>query len=274
VDGIASPYKVWYEDFREPKLDGQFGLSGWTVTDTGGGSPTEVVGIDGSLAAVLDLSATADDGVELQFDIVPAAAATGDGHQIMPEITAAGDAVLDGKEIFFQTRMATNADSATANDCKWLVGIFVKDTSLLSTTTGLPTVADEGGFGFHKGEGGAVTMLSTSAAIIAAGTACVPAVSELAQTASTDVWHTIAARCRLIDASAGTGVTDFWYDGIHRGRIEDTQPFDDDGVYSFSIAACNGPASPGTVADIKFDYILTGMTRPGLTWPYTDGTIY
>jgi hypothetical protein len=272
VDGIASPYKIWYEDFREPKVNGEFELSGWTVTDTGGGSPTEVVGIDGSLCATLDLSATADDGVELQFDNPPDATADGDGHQVIPEITSSAT-LMDGKEIFFQVRMATNSDSAATNDVKYLLGIFVKDTALLSTTTGLPTVGDHGGFGFHKAEAGAVTCVSSVSTITTAGTAMAPAVSELADTANTDNWHTYAARLRLIDASAGTGVCDFWYDNIHRLRLS-TTTMDDVGVYSFSIAACNGPAAPGSLADIKIDYVLTGITRPGLTWPYTDGVIY
>ena len=70
VDGIASPYKVWYEDFRENKLDGQFILSGWTVSDVGG-SPTEEVLLADHSAAAIKFGGSADQGVELQFDIVP-----------------------------------------------------------------------------------------------------------------------------------------------------------------------------------------------------------
>lgn len=268
VDGIAGPYKVWYEDFRENKVDGQFLLSGWTVTDIGG-SPTEQVLLADKPMAKLAFGGTGDQGVQLQYDIVPAAAITGSAHKIIPEFTCSAT-FMDGQEMFFQVRMATNSNSATDNDVKYLLGMFVKDTSLLSTTTGLPTVADHGGFGFHKAELGAVTCVSSVAAITTAGTAMVPAVSELADTVNTDNWHTYAARLRVIDASAGTGVCDFWYDGIHRLRLS-TITMDDVGVYSFSISGINGPSQ---LADLKIDYILTGMTRPGLEWPYTDGTIY
>ena len=270
VDGIRSPYKVWYEDFREDKLDAEMALSGWTSTDLGGGAATVVTGIDGSLMCVIDLTVTADDGISLQYNIVNAAAATGSGHKILPEFTTAAT-TFDNREIFFQVRMATNSDSATDNDVKYLLGFFLTDTTILSATTGLPTVAAGGGFGFHKAELGAVTCLSTEAAITAAGTAMVPAVSELVQTpVSTDVWHTYAARVRGIDASAGTGQCDFWYDGVHRLTLE-TIPFDATDEYAFTIAAINGP---NQIADIKIDYILTGATRPGLSYPYTDGTIY
>ncbi|GAH14548.1 unnamed protein product, partial [marine sediment metagenome] len=68
--------------------------------------------------------------------------------------------------------------------------------------------------------------------------------------------------------SAGTGRSDFWYDGQHVGTLN-TVPFDAAEVYSFSIAGVNGPAQ---VADLSIDYILTGITRPGLTWPYRRTT--
>ena len=268
VDQIRSPYKVYFEDFKEQLADAQLITMGWTVTDTGGGSPTEVVASDHAL--VLNCDTGNDDGVEIQFDIPSTAASLGSTHNIIPEMTST-TTLMDGREIFFQVRMGTVPTSATDNDCKYLMGIFEKKTALLTLATGLPDVDAGGGFGFHKGELGGVTLLSTNAAITTAGTAASPAISEIANTISVPNWHTYAARCRIIDASAGTGQTDFWYDGIYRGTITDTQPFDSTEVYSFTIAAANGPAED---TDLHIDYILTGITRPGLTYPYTDGTPY
>jgi hypothetical protein len=208
----------------------------------------------------------------MQFDIPGTAASVSSTHNVIPDLdlNVAGATYMDGKEMFFQVRMGTASASATLNDCKYLMGFFEKKAVILTVAGGLPAVDAGGGFGFHKGEAGAVTALSTNAAITAAGRALVPAVSELADTITVVNWHTYAARCRIIDASAGTGITDFWYDGVHRGRIENTQPFDSTEEYAFVFAAANA-----TIAtDFHIDYILTGITRPGLTWPYTDGTIY
>jgi len=268
VDAAVSPYKIYYEDFREQMADHeQLSTMGWTMADLGGGSGTIAVASDHAL--VIDCTATADDGIEMQFDIPGTAASVSSTHNVIPEMTST-TTLMDGREIFFQVRMGTSSASATLNDCKYLMGIFEKKVVILTVAGGLPAVDAGGGFGFHKGEGGAVTLLSTNAAITAAGTAAVPAISELADTITVFNWHTYAARCRIIDASAGTGVTDFWYDGVHRGRIENTQPFDSTEVYSFTFAAANA-----TIAtDFQIDYIMAGITRPGLTWPYTDGTIY
>ena len=268
VDNALSPYKVYYEDFREQLVDGQLDTMGWTYADLGGAGALQTVASEHAL--VFDCLTSNDQGGELQFDIPSTAASLGSTHNIIPEMTSS-TTLMDGREIFFQVRMGTVPSSATDNDGKYLFGIFTKDTTVLDASTGLPLVDAGGGFGFHKGELGAVTALSTNAAITAAGQALVPAVSELAMTVSVPNWHTYAARCRIIDASAGTGITDFWYDGVHRGRIENTQPFDSTEVYSFTFAACNGPAQD---TDLHIDYILTGITRPGLTWPYTNGVIY
>ena len=268
VDQVLSPYKIYVEDFREQFVDGQMDTMGWTYADLGGAGALQTVASEHAL--VFDCLTTNDYGGELQFDLPSTAASLGSTHNIIPEMTSS-TTKMDGREIFFQVRMGTASTSATDNDCKYLMGIFTKDTTVLSSTTGLPLVDAGGGFGFHKAELGAVTLLSTNAAITAAGTAAVPAISELADTVTVVNWHTYAARCRIVDASAGTGVTDFWYDGIHRGRISGTQPFDSTEVYSFTFAAANGPAQD---ADMHIDYILTGITRPGLTWPYTNGVIY
>lgn len=268
IDNARSPYKIYYEDFAEQAADAQIETMGFTVTPIN--SPTSAAeAITGAQRALLvDPGSKADSGSELQFNIPSTAASLGSTFKIMPEFVQTAT-LMDNQEIFFQVRMGTASDSATDNDCKYLLGFFVNDTTLMASATGLPTVAAGGGFGFHKGELGAVTLLSTEAAITAAGTACSPAVSEVALGATaTYVWHTYAARCRVIDADAGTGMTDFWYDNVHVGSLA-TVPFDATDTHSFTFGAINGPAQD---ADFQLDYILTGITRPGLSWPYTSGT--
>ncbi len=269
VDNAVSPYKVYYEDFKEQFAQhAEMTDAGWKVDDLGGANSSTII-MGSKHALEIDCTDTDDDGIQIQFNIPHASDALVSTHQIIPEFVSTTTA-MDGREMFFQVRMATDSSSAVLNDCKYLMGIFEENTAILTVAGGLPAVDAGGGFGFHKGEGGAVTALSTNAAITTAGTALVPAVSELADTANQFNWHTYAARCRIIDASAGTGVTDFWYDGVHRGRISGTQPFDSTETYSFTFAAANATED----TDFQIDYILTGITRPGLTFPYTNGVIY
>ena len=276
VDNAVGVYKVYYEDFKEQMAASADGLndSGWLNTDINSAtSATETVtGLNGAL--FLNPGSKADAGMELQFNAVAVSGADNAAeittHQILPEFLQP-DTLFDGKEIFFQTRIGSVSDSATDNDSKYIIGFFQNDTSLLNSGSGVPSVVAGGGFGFVKAELGGVTGVSTNAAITAAGTALDPAVSELAlDGAATITWHTYAARCRVIDASAGTGFTDFWYDGIHSLRLA-TVPFDATDTHSFTLGLVNGPSQ---IADWHVDYILTGWTRPGLTWPYTDGTPY
>jgi len=269
TDRANSPYKVWYEDFAEQAADAQIETMGFKVTDINTPtSPTETI-LPENRALFLNPGSKVDSGIELQFNIPSTAASLGSTFKIMGEFLQT-TTLMDGQEIFFQTRIGSVSNSATDNDSKYIIGFFQNDASLLASATGVPSVVAGGGFGFHKGELGAVTCLSTNAAITAAGTACVPAVSELAMTVNVPNWHVYAARCRVIDADAGTGVTDFWYDNVHRLRLT-TIPFDATDTHSFSIGLLNGPTQ---IADMHIDYILTGITRPGLTWPYTNGVIY
>ena len=202
----------------------------------------------------------------MQFNIANASDALITTHQVIPSFTSTAT-LMDNREMFFQVRMGTSSASATLNDCKYLMGIFENKAVILTVAGGLPAVDAGGGFGFHKGEGGAVTLLSTNAAITTAGQACVPAVSELADTVTVFNYHTYSARCRIVDASAGTGKTDFWYDGQFVGTITDTQPFDSTETYEFVFACANATQA----TDFRIDYILSGISRPGLTWPYNTG---
>lgn len=269
IDGVDGVYKIWYEDFDEVLLDNQFETVGWTVTDKNTATNPSNVVLGADRAFFLNPGTKADSGTELQFNIPGTAASTSNMHKVCPEIVDTAT-LFDGQEIFFQTRIGSVSDSATDNDSKYILGFFVNNTDLIDDATGVPGVPAGGGFGFFKSELGVVTAVSTEAAITAVGTALVPAVSELAMTVTVPNWHTYAARCRIIDASAGTGFTDFWYDGIHRLRLA-TVPHDATDTCSFTIGLLNGPSQ---IADMHIDYILTGITRPGLTWPYTDGTIY
>lgn len=272
VDQGRSPYRVYYEDFRERFVDNQAELSGWQSDDLGSGTANSAVRVGADEALLLNAGSTADEGIQIQFKLPAVGTALTSTHRVLPEFTST-TTLMDNREIFFQTRFGIQTVTAATNDSKWAIGIFADDDELIAPLTGLPAVAAGGGFGFFQGEDGVVTAASTEAAITAAGTALDPAVDLTALTTdATTEWHTCAARVRVIDADAGTGRADFWWDGRHRLALT-TVPFDSTELYSMAFAICNGPATVN-LADMFVDYVITGITRPGLTWPYTDGTIY
>jgi hypothetical protein len=242
---------------------------GWQQNDIGSASGASELVIGADLGLHVNPGTAADEGTQLQFKIPSTAASLGSTHRVLPEFISTAT-LMDNREIFFQVRLGEVATTAASNNNKWMLGIMTDDDAWLNATSGVPAIAAGGGFGFHKGEAGAITGVSTEAAITAAGTAMSPAVNHLALDADATIeWHTYGARCRVIDADAGTGQTDFWVDGTHRLTLT-TVPFDSTEVYSFGVAVANGPATVN-VTDLYLDYILTGISRPGLTWPYNTG---
>jgi hypothetical protein len=174
---------------------------------------------------------------------------------------------MDNRSMIWASRIGIRTD-ATLWTAKMLVGWFTVDTSLLVNTDGLPSVAAGGGSGFHMGEDGAMSMLSTNAAIVAAGTACSPAVdygTAADLTANEFTWIELGLRTTWTDASAGTGSTEFFVDGVSRGTITDTMPMDSTEAYCSTFAIVNGPTGTGEIADLAVDWIYTAVTRPGLT---------
>ena len=270
ADLAHSAYQIHYESFNESFVDGGFVGAGWTLTDINSATtPTEVV--DPETGYLLLNPGTKDDsGSAVQKILLPSQGTfVVPSHDVLGPITATAT-LMDGREIFFQTRVGVMS-ATTAWDAKALIGWYITDTTLLATAGGLPTVGAGGGFGFHIGEDGIISTHCTDAAITTAGTASTKDVSTVV--ANTVTWFTLGARMRVIDASAGTGFCDFFIDGNHVNRIGDTMCMDTNAEeFSYTMSIVNGDNTNDH--DLVVDYILTGITRPGLTWPYDDGTIY
>jgi hypothetical protein len=169
----------------------------------------------------------------------------------------------------FEARVGYYSDT-TAWDGKALIGFFVAEDTIMVAGDGLPAVPAGGGFGFHVGEAGAVTYLNTDAAIVAAGTALSNSANWITAVAGVPTWHTLGARIDITDASEKTGTTYFYYDGVLVDTVVNTtaQPFDSTEGYAFTICIGNGPARDN---DLVVDYLVTGVTAPGLTTGATSG---
>lgn len=271
IDQLRSPYQVYIEDFRHALVDGDLAGAGWTYTNINTAtSPTEVV--DPETGYLLLNPGTKDDsGSQFQKILLPSQTTyTVPAHDVLGPITSTAT-LMDGREIFWYARVGFMVATGTTWDGKALIGWYTTDTSLLATAGGLPTVAAGGGFGFHVGEDGIISYNCSPDAITTAGTATSSDISTLT-TAATPEWYTLGARMRVVDASASTGRADFYVNGALVGTITDTTCMDSTEEFAFSIAILNGDNS--IAHDLVVDHIVTGITRPGLTYPYTDGTNY
>jgi hypothetical protein len=265
VDQIRSPYQVYVEDFRYALVDGGFAGTGWTLTDVGTAtSPTEVVDPETGYL-LINPGTKADSGTELQKILLPSQATyLVPASDVLGPITSTAT-LMDNKEIFFYTRVGPMA-TTTAWDGKAIIGWCTTDTSLLSPTTGEPTIVAGGGFGFHIGEDGVLGYFCSPDAVTTVTDTSVDYTTLT--TAATPEWTTLGARMRVIDASASTGYCDFFVNGTKVGTIANATCMDSTEEFAFSLGILNGPA---LVNDLAVDWIVTGITRPGLTYPYSSG---
>jgi hypothetical protein len=267
VDCVRSPYDIYVEQFHDATADGELTTAGWTVTDINTPTAPSETMLPEDNFLLLNPGTKVDSGVQIQKILLPANLGVVNCVQVLGPITSTAT-LMDAREIFFQVRLGMSTNLVTANDGKFLLGWFTTDTSLLSSTTGLPTVAAGGGFGFHKGETGAITALCSPDAIVAAGTAT--GVNALAATTvNVKDWYVLGARMRVIDASDSTGVCDFYINGSRVATIANTTCMDSTEEFAFSFAYQNGPVQ---IQDYALNYIITGITKPGLAYPYTTGT--
>tara|TARA_R110001583_G_scaffold182357_3_gene340136 strand:- start:14132 stop:14659 length:528 start_codon:yes stop_codon:yes gene_type:complete len=173
---------------------------------------------------------------------------------------------MDNKEFFFYARVGFKSDTA-AWDGKAVIGWVVTDTAVMAPATGALTIASGGGMGFHVGEDGVLGYFTGAGAITSTNGSTSVDITTL-DAADTFQWYTLGVRTRFIDASASTGVTDFYVNGNNVATVEDSTTMASTPVYSVTTAILNGPARD---SDMAVDYVVTGMTRSGITYPYDTG---
>lgn len=263
----GSPYQTWFEDFDStPIADGELAGSGAVVTDINSAtSPTEVA--DPATGYLLiNPGSKADAGTEVQFT-----GAVSQTTAVSPLVKTPGTitstaTLMDNRELIWAARVGFQS-GATTWDGKAIFGWITTDTSLLTSGTGVPSVAAGGGAGFHIAEAGTFTVFSTNAAVTAAGTSInTPDFSSGLSAATTLEWHEFGLRIRWTDASAGSGSTMFYIDGAHVATITDTQPMDSTEGYNTTFGIVNGPSQ---VSDMAVDWVMTAISRPGITYPYS-----
>lgn len=268
---VRSPYQMHVEDFRAPTADGALAASGWTLTAIGlGTGASEVVDAETGYL-LLHPGSVYDGGGNIAYNAAPSADTTASPPlDILGEIDSTAT-IMDNRELIMEMRVGFSSENE-AWQGKAMLGWLTDDTDCMAPLTGVPTLKAGGGIGFHVGETGVLGVFSQTAALTAAPTSVTGhnILTDVAAVgAEAFVWYTLGFRTRWIDASAGTGHTEFYVNGIKTNTISDGLPMDSTGTYAVTFEYINGPAD--REMDLAVDYIISGITRPGLTYPYSSG---
>jgi len=269
VDSVRSPYQLQVEEFDYPFADGKLAASGWTLTDIGSAaSPSEAV--DAATGYLLLNPGTGDDdGTQIAYNAAPSGADTANPQlKLLGPITSTAT-LMDSREMIMYFRVGFSSETTTWG-AKACFGWITTDTGFMTAATGVLDIAAGGGTGFHVAEDGTLGVFSTNAAVTSSTDTGVNVLTDIAAVTAGDfVWYTLGFRTRWVDASAGTGFTDFYVNGSKKTTITDTMPMDSTEGYSIAFEYLNGAA--GFNMDMAVDYVVSGLTRPGLTFPYSTG---
>ena len=265
LDIVRSRYKTWLENFSKPVASAVPSTSlaaagsGWAYTALNTPTTPLFAVTAEARCAQIDAGSKANSGYQVQNTTGGTTAATTVTNT--PGPYTANDPDWDNQEMIWETRVGFISNSTTW-DGMALLGIFVTDTSLLDTSTGLPTIASGGGFGFHVGITGTVTALGSSSAITAAGTATGLSIATL-DTANVANYFTLGFRVRFGDSSTGVGVADYYVNGKKVVTISSGLPTMSGGsVFSNTLCLVNGAAQ---LSDLNVDYLYNACTAAGRT---------
>lgn len=263
IDKVRSRYKVYVEDF-DYRIATAVTFAGVGATATDINVPIAPAYLITGMAPYLavDPGTKADSGVEIQWNAaISQATYISPETRVLPPLTAAAT-LMDNRELFFQTRIGL-ASNATTWDGKVMLGWIITDTSLMVSGSGVPSVAAGGGIGFHIGENGVLGYFAQQGALAAAPTNVTGLDITTMTAANTFQWYELGFRWRCLDNSSGTGDVAFYQDRRLVGTISTGLPMTNAGdVYSVTFAIQNGPAQ---LSDMAIDYIITGITRAGMT---------
>ena len=266
---VRSPYQLHVEDFDYPFADGVLAASGFTLTDIGSAdTPTEVVdAATGYL--LLNPGQGDDDGSQIAYNTAPTGATTANPElNLLGPITSTAT-LMDNREMIMKFRVGFSSETVVWG-AKACFGWITTDTALMTPGTGVLAIAAGGGTGFHVGEDGVLGVFSTNAAVTTSTATGTNVLTDIAAVTAGDfVWYTLGFRTRWIDASAGTGTTDFYVNGRKNTTITNTMPMDDTEAYGITFEYLNGEA--GYNMDMAVDYVVSGLSRPGLAYPYDSG---
>ena len=272
--GVTSNFRGPYAEY----LDRFQGVSSITVAEDVGFTET-VVGTAASRSVAYDsaqqlLVHNADTVADEGSNLINSAAGTADTiapYSKLPGVITSTATLMDNREIIFGTRVGFLIGSGTDWSSKWMFGWNLStDVALMTPSTGAIAIGTGGGVGFHITEAGQINAYiqgTTAATEFDTG----QDMGSLTTTFSN--FLDLGVRVRWIDASAGTGVAQFYVNGQLTNEVSgaDTAlPMQSTQGYCLGYELVNGPATADAV-DAGYEYLYFGISRPGLTYPYTTG---
>lgn len=272
-DQFRSPYKVCVEDWNVAGVDGTLEARGASLSDLNTATaPTETVASSPSPALVISAGVGADSGTQVCFIDAPSGATTASPpFKGIGPITPSAN-TMNYKEFIFDTRVGFQVAAADWNS-KALIGFGKEDATPLDSGTG--EITHSGGFtGFHIREDGTIGYANSVTAITSSTT--IPGYDLSGVLSSSNiVWFKFGFRIRYYGTVSNSEVvTDFYVNNKHvatesgvNGALASTGP------HGETFAVMNGATS--LLTKLNIDYVATGITRDGLSYPYGDpGDIY
>jgi hypothetical protein len=260
--GNRSNYKVWIENFDANVADiTAIETLGWAETEVGTTTSRSNV-VSKATGYLLLNPGTADDtGTNIQHNVVPTTSAIVAPHKTCGPLTST-TTLMDNRELLFETRIGVSGTTAAWSGKTVIGWVLSPDTALMTVTSGVPAIGTGGGIGFNIREDGVLRYFTQSTTVHNSVTTHL----NIATLGAANViqWYTLGFRARWLDASAATGVVDFYLDGGLLGSVSNDMPMTSTEVYAVSYEMLNGG---GLVNDLYVDYIVTGLSRPGFTIP-------
>lgn len=263
---LRSRWKMRLEDFDEDMASiAVANLIGWTETAVGAAAGrTMVVDKENGFLNV-NADATADEGTNAQMNGVTSQLTyTNTNHKSIGPLTST-TTLMANRALLFECRINFLQAVGTAWTNKLVIGWMTTDTAMMTAATGALTLATGGGLFFHilpTGVINFVTQRTSTPASVSTGLS----VGTLSTTYLAANWLTLGFKAVWsADPTSATnnGYVDYYVNNTLRGRVVNQNPMTSGQTYSVSYEFINGAAA-APQADMAIDYILTGITRPGL----------
>ena len=257
---ILRDYQLCFENFdSEVTSITDMETMGWVETDINTATSRAVTVEPENNFLLVDAGTKADSGSSLQLLTDSTATHTNAPHKsIGPMISTA--TLMDARSMFFFTRVGF-AHTVAAWVSKFLIGWCVTDTSLMSPTTGAPSITTGGGIYFHIGEDADISAVTQTAAAAADTTSIGTQGTPTSATVVGD-WVELGFLWECTDADAATGTAYFYMNGVLVATKTDGMPMTSTQTYGVSIEASNADTTSQNL-DVGVDYIITGISGPG-----------
>jgi len=266
---FRGPYREHLELFESILSEADLAACGWTQSDNGTTGTATIARSGAQGGMIMNPGTTADTGISIQNNVIPAETKVSRTTLSVGPVVST-TTLMDNRELIWATRVGFLQGTGTAWTNKAVLGWAVTDTALMTPTTGVLAVTTGGGAFFHITEAGQLNAVVQGTTV---ATSADTGIDIGTLSTAFGNFLDLAIRIRWVDASAGTGVAEFYVNGTRTNVVNGATtalPMQSTQTYSSTFEILNGPTTSPAV-DMLVEYLYTGITRAGLTYPYTSG---